>query len=181
MGTRPRERRPAVVSAAPRNRVEQRTREEHLCVAIRRVRPGEKAEFEKMAIRHFKELDGSFVPTQRWLDGFFRVSALGEPSHAWWATVDGKKVGFVVLTVSSHLYLPIRTGRVEELYVIPEFRRQGVGRMLFRYAATVLKRAGSVRIDLTVLDDNSPARQFWTAQGFRRRAEDYRLEIREAK
>ena len=55
---------------------------------------------------------------------------------------------------------------LEELYVRPSARRRGIGRELILHLARELKRIGGARLDLSVLDWNQPARDFYAALGF---------------
>lgn len=55
---------------------------------------------------------------------------------------------------------------LEELYVRPSARRRGIGRALILHLARELKRLGGARLDLSVLDWNQPARDFYAALGF---------------
>tara|TARA_R110002072_G_scaffold1109_6_gene9260 strand:+ start:753 stop:1244 length:492 start_codon:yes stop_codon:yes gene_type:complete len=55
---------------------------------------------------------------------------------------------------------------LEELYVRPSARRRGIGRTLILHLARELKRTGGARLDLSVLDWNQPARDFYAALGF---------------
>jgi ribosomal protein S18 acetylase RimI-like enzyme len=55
---------------------------------------------------------------------------------------------------------------LEELYVRPSARRRGIGRTLILHLARELQRVGGARLDLSVLDWNQPARDFYAALGF---------------
>lgn len=66
---------------------------------------------------------------------------------------------------------------LEELYVRPSARRRGIGKALILHLARELKRIGGARLDLSVLDWNQPARDFYAALGFNDQAtwRPYRL------
>ncbi|MBL4844137.1 MAG: GNAT family N-acetyltransferase [Planctomycetes bacterium] len=66
---------------------------------------------------------------------------------------------------------------LEELYVRPPARRRGIGKALVAHLAAELKRTGGARLDLSVLDWNQPARDFYAALGFNDQAtwRSYRL------
>ena len=78
------------------------------------------------------------------------------------AEVDGAVAGF--LTVE-----PAGPGRVEltRLYVDPERRRGGVGRLLLDAAIDVARRAGARSILVNVFADNAVGRGFYEREGFR--------------
>jgi ribosomal protein S18 acetylase RimI-like enzyme len=51
------------------------------------------------------------------------------------------------------------------MHILPEYKRQGVGRKLFEAAAVQLKEQGCRSIYLWVLEENRPARNFYEALG----------------
>ena len=51
------------------------------------------------------------------------------------------------------------------MHILPEHKRQGIGRKLFAAAAKDLKQRGCHSICLWVLEDNSPSREFYEALG----------------
>lgn len=53
---------------------------------------------------------------------------------------------------------------MEDLYVKPDYRKQGVGRMLFHAVAKNAKETNCKRLELHVLDWN-PAREFYEKLG----------------
>ncbi|WP_207458119.1 GNAT family N-acetyltransferase [Azospirillum sp. SYSU D00513] len=92
------------------------------------------------------------------------------------AELDGAPVGFA-LTFRNYSTWEGRYGiHVEDLYVTPEARRHGVGRLLLAAVARRAVEQGCRRVDLAVLDWN-PARAFYDRIGFRRMEEwlPYRL------
>jgi ribosomal protein S18 acetylase RimI-like enzyme len=54
---------------------------------------------------------------------------------------------------------------VEDLFVLPEFRRQGIGRELLRQVAAIAVETGCQRLQWEVLDWNTPAIDFYRAIG----------------
>lgn len=53
---------------------------------------------------------------------------------------------------------------MEDLYVKPEYRKNGVGRLLIKEVAKFAKASGCCRMDFHVLDWN-PATEFYDALG----------------
>ena len=51
------------------------------------------------------------------------------------------------------------------MHILPEHKRQGIGRRLFRAVATQLKQKGCQSVCLWVLEDNTSARRFYEALG----------------
>lgn len=93
------------------------------------------------------------------------------------AEVDGRAIGYAITfqTYSSFLALP--TLYLEDLFVLPEERRHGVGTVLFRYLAAEAVREGCGRMEWVVLDWNQLAIDFYDKLGATRLDEwsTYRL------
>ncbi|MEW6509576.1 MAG: GNAT family N-acetyltransferase [Bacteroidota bacterium] len=92
---------------------------------------------------------------------------------------DGKAVGyaFVFETYSSFLALP--TLYLEDMFVLPSYRKQGVGYALFRGMVAEAERRGCGRMEWAVLDWNRNALDFYDRLGARHMKEWflYRLEM----
>lgn len=54
---------------------------------------------------------------------------------------------------------------LEDLFVRPEVRRQGIGRALFQEVARIALKRNCVRIEWLVLDGNQPAIEFYRSLG----------------
>lgn len=61
--------------------------------------------------------------------------------------------------------IPTKVGTLSELYIIPDYRGKGVGKMLVEKFEEYLKESGCDSIWLTVVDCN-PAHQFYKKMGF---------------
>nr|XP_057942729.1 thialysine N-epsilon-acetyltransferase-like [Doryrhamphus excisus] len=74
-------------------------------------------------------------------------------------------------TVGYALYFDIystwkgRSMHLEDLYVMPQFRGFGIGKSLLSAAAQVAKEKQCARLQLSVLDWNTPSRDFYAAKG----------------
>lgn len=85
--------------------------------------------------------------------------------EAYLAELHDKAVGyaFVFETYSSFLALP--TLYLEDIFVLPEYRKQGIGYTLFRAVVDEGYRRGCGRIEWTVLDWNTLALDFYKRHG----------------
>ena len=96
--------------------------------------------------------------------------ALGPPPRiqVYIAEIGGVPAGYALTfdTYSSFLALP--TLYLEDLFVLPDFRRQGVARELFRFLAGEAVRRGCGRMEWAVLDWNGGAIDFYETIGARR-------------
>ena len=91
-----------------------------------------------------------------------RRDMLGDPCHCDLGFVDGVAAGVVV---SFWTYKSFRAKRgifVEDLYVKPEFRGQGLGK---RFLAALAARAGDGFLEWQVLDWNAPSIEFYKSLG----------------
>ncbi len=89
------------------------------------------------------------------------------------AELEGRPVGYAITfeTYSSFLALP--TFYLEDIFVLPEVRRHGVGGALFRYLVAEAVRRGCGRMEWAVLDWNQLAIDFYERLGARRMSEWY--------
>ncbi len=71
----------------------------------------------------------------------------GEPlARAWIARRADRVVGYVVITLGYSIEYGGRNGFIDDLYVVPDWRGQGLGRQLLGFAVTqAMKRLGSGR------------------------------------
>ncbi|XP_034034500.1 diamine acetyltransferase 2b isoform X2 [Thalassophryne amazonica] len=79
------------------------------------------------------------------------------------------KEGFTVVGYALYFYTYStwkgRSVYLEDLYVMPEFRGNGIGKGLLCKVAAVCKVKQCVRLQLSVLNWNTPSRDFYAAKG----------------
>jgi GNAT superfamily N-acetyltransferase len=75
--------------------------------------------------------------------------------------IGGKCVSYVIyfFTYSSFLALP--TLYLEDIFILEEHRRQGVGEKMFSYCKQIAKNKGCGRMEFTVLKWNTSAQEFY--------------------
>jgi GNAT superfamily N-acetyltransferase len=81
------------------------------------------------------------------------------------AVVSGEVVGCVLWYLNFSTWRGTHGIYIEDLYVRPEHRREGVGRALLRELATECRQRGYARLEWAVLDWNEPAIRFYTSLG----------------
>jgi len=81
------------------------------------------------------------------------------------AEADGKPVGFALWFYNYSTFLGRHGLYLEDLFVLPEARRLGVGRALFRHLARRCVEEGLGRFEWAVLGWNTPAIDFYKGQG----------------
>ena len=78
---------------------------------------------------------------------------------------DTKCVGFSLFFFNYSTFLTKPGIYVEDLFVLPDYRRQGIGKSLLIYLAKLAVKRGVGRLEWTVLDWNSPAIEFYKKMG----------------
>lgn len=78
---------------------------------------------------------------------------------------DGRLAGLAVWFLSYSTWLGTHSLYLEDLYVRPEHRGQGLGARLLATLAQVCLDQGYQRLEWWVLDWNTPARDFYTSVG----------------
>lgn len=116
--------------------------------------------------RAFYEEDGSpwaDAPARAALESLLAAPALGRT----WVVVDGDAiVGFVVLTFGYSLEFHGRDAFVDELYVRPSHRRQGLGAGALRLVERICVEERVHALHLEVDGWNEPARALYRGWGF---------------
>ncbi|HUK37345.1 MAG TPA: GNAT family N-acetyltransferase [Vicinamibacterales bacterium] len=75
--------------------------------------------------------------------------------------------GFAVFFQTFSTFLGVPGMYLEDLFVVPRFRRHGLGRMLLAHLAAIARERGYGRVEWSVLDWNELAIGFYTALGAR--------------
>ncbi|WP_254545103.1 GNAT family N-acetyltransferase [Halomarina pelagica] len=80
----------------------------------------------------------------------------------------GEVIGFVMFAPESGVYeQAVQKGVVENLYVVPERRGEGVGTALLGAAEDALRADGAAIVALDVMAANDEARRFYRRLGYR--------------
>ncbi|MCA9042750.1 MAG: GNAT family N-acetyltransferase [Planctomycetaceae bacterium] len=78
----------------------------------------------------------------------------------------GAGLGFAQLYPSFSSVAMQRVWILNDLFVVPEFRQHGIGRLLLLAAANVGKATDAVRIDLATAKDNFAAKSLYESIGY---------------
>jgi GNAT superfamily N-acetyltransferase len=81
------------------------------------------------------------------------------------AEVQGKAAGFALFFHNYSTFLTQPGIYLEDLFVLPEYRRQGIGKALIKYLAQLAVERGCGRLEWSVLDWNEPAIAFYRRMG----------------
>jgi len=89
-------------------------------------------------------------------------------------TADGEAVGYAIFFTTFSTF-ECRSGIwLEDVYVRPEHRRGGIGRLVMEHLAKLALDRGHVRLDWVALEWNEPALTFYEQIGARR-LDDWKL------
>ena len=77
------------------------------------------------------------------------------------AHAEGRPAGMAVVRCRGG-----ETAHFEDLYVLPEFQRQGIGTALLNEVKAAVRSRGYRKLTLNVLPNNEAARRLYQAQGF---------------
>ncbi len=75
-------------------------------------------------------------------------------------------IGMISLDFMFYLPLGRETCRITALVVDEGFRKQQIGRELLRFAESLARREGALRIELTTAAQRTDAHRFYTASGY---------------
>lgn len=131
--------------------------------------------FLKMAVRYFKELNKDFTPHKDWEKCYFESVLTKETVELCWIVFDNNRIGFVIYGNEKHRFLPRLIGYIYEFYIVPEYRRKGLGTVCARNIIQRLRSKGIHKIDIEVANGNEKAIHFWKSLGFLKVAERFTL------
>jgi GNAT superfamily N-acetyltransferase len=123
--------------------------------------------------RHYALVDSRIIPAPVSADEFAISLAerIARPEAATFIAMAGPRVvGFITggIEPGQPDRLPDRHATIGHLFVDAHHRRQGIGQRLFRALAEWAQAQGEIgHFEMTVLDADESARQFWAAIGFR--------------
>jgi GNAT superfamily N-acetyltransferase len=134
-------------------------------VRIETARPQDAAALMRLVreLARFEKLEDRVVATeQQFRDELASPERVVEAVLAWKAQ---EAVGFALFFHSFSTFLGRRGLYLEDLYVVPEARGQGVGRRLIAHLAAVAVQRGCARFEWAVLDWNGGAIGFYRSIG----------------
>jgi ribosomal protein S18 acetylase RimI-like enzyme len=123
---------------------------------------------ESLDAFHQALLQGSDTPPEQFMD--FVTRRLGDETMLLiLGLVGDTPVGYgLAFDVVEHPFMPEwqRSGYITQFFVAPEYRRQGVGQMMFDHIVQWLASRGVTDVLLNVAVDNPAGELFWRKQGF---------------
>ena len=115
-----------------------------------------------------KETEGLDLERKRLLKGVEAVLADSNKGFYYVAEVNGKIVGQLMITFEWSDWRNATFWWIQSVYVVPEYRKQGVFRSLYRHTESLAKQRGDVcGLRLYVEQENEHAQKTYEALGMR--------------
>lgn len=93
------------------------------------------------------------------------IADIGRRIRVLIAEVDGKAVGYAIYLFTYSSFLARPTLYLEDVFVLPDHRRGGIGGKFFAALRDAARRERCGRMEWVVLDWNAPAHQFYLKLG----------------
>ena len=129
---------------------------------IRPFRKGDAKDFVGLmrALANYEKLKPPTAAANRRL-----VRDIGRRIRVLLGEVDGKTVAYAIYLFTYSSFLARPTLYLEDIFVLPQFRRHGMGKAFFSALLREAKREKCGRMEWTVLDWNTPAITFYDKLG----------------
>ena len=114
-------------------------------------------------LAHFEKLDNEVTATHELLDEWLFARNTAEVIFALDET--GNEVGFALFYHNFSTFLGKGGIYLEDLFVLPEYRKLGFGKFLLHTLAQIALERGCGRLDLSCLDWNTNAIEFYKKFG----------------
>ena len=94
------------------------------------------------------------------------------------AECDGQVLGtFALLIMPNISHLGAPAGVVDQVGVLPEYQRQGVGRQMMEHARLLCERAGCYKLMLSSNLKRDAAHRFYASLGFEKHGYSFKVEL----
>jgi len=81
--------------------------------------------------------------------------------EAYLASLNKKYVGYLIFFMSYSSFLALPTLYIEDIFVLKEYRKKGIGQILFDFCVSIASKRKCGRIEWHVLEWNKPAIDFY--------------------
>lgn len=143
---------------------------------IRKYRKSDRKDFLALvrALAKYEKLRGPGPAEARRL-----ISEIGRRIEVLIAACRGRAAGYAIYFFTYSSFLARPTLYLEDIFVLPEYRRCGAGKAIWRHLKREARRKRCGRMEWMVLDWNKPAHDFYQKMGAKRLREwvPYRVGI----
>lgn len=87
------------------------------------------------------------------------------PYEAFIGRVGKKAVSYIIYFTTYSSFLALPTLYIEDIFILKEHRRRGIGKRMFRFCVQKAKEKGCGRVEWCVLTWNEPAIKFYEKHG----------------
>lgn len=139
-----------------------------MSMQIRPITQSDVTLVEQLACDYNYELDPVKTDKEavrRWIASIAHKSEQGE-CFFWLVCVEEAIAGFVSFELRTNPFVQETYGFIEDMYIVPTYRRRGYAEQLARAAFAELAKSGANRIQLDVLANNKQGLAFWEKLGF---------------
>jgi GNAT superfamily N-acetyltransferase len=135
-------------------------------LAVRRAQVADAREVARLLDDFNREFDAPTPGVELLADRARRLLARGEMTVL---LVGGRPDGLALLRFRPSIWSGALDAYLEELYVAPERRGEGLGRALLEAALELAREGGASRIELGTSEDDTAARALYESCGFTNR------------
>lgn len=130
--------------------------------AVRRATPADAPTLAKLFWDFGAEFGTLEDPVAVLTDRFARILAV----DGVFALLAGDADGFALCTLRPAIWFDGPVAQLEELYVVPHLRDQGIGSTLLTAARDISRAHGSPQMQINVDEDDVDTRRFYVRHGF---------------
>ena len=149
------------------------------CMVDVTVRLAEVADADTVGglLRDFNEEFDTTGPTASEFAGRFHMLLAREDVAVVLADDGDRPVGFAFLTLRPTPYYDGSFAQLEELYVVPALRGQGIGTQILKAAIETVRTSGAAEMHINVDEIDEDTRRFYERHGFSNieAGKDYRM------
>lgn len=133
------------------------------------IRPIEKKDIQTLCqmtyeLAEYEKSRNKCTVTLEDLERAFFTSQEGSPK-AFVCEHEGNAVGYIITYFNFSSYLGKKGLYLEDLYIRPQYRRSGFGKMALSFLADFALKNGCCRVEWSVLKWNTPALEFYKSSG----------------
>lgn len=142
---------------------------------VRRASPAEAGLVGRLLFDFNTEFETETPSTAEFAERFARL--LADDDVIVLLAGDADPVGFAYLTLRPSPYFDGPLAQLEELYVVPDLRDQGIGTALVQAALDLCRSRNGGELHINVDEDDTDTRRFYERHGFRNilPGTDYRM------
>ncbi|MDI9642972.1 MAG: GNAT family N-acetyltransferase [Archaeoglobaceae archaeon] len=135
---------------------------------IRRVTKEDLESFVKVYTESYRGLERYAYKSRKIIKGYFKWLFARDHGGFMVAEIDGKAVGFVACDTNwISIFELKRVGEIHEIFVLPEYRRLGIGSKLLSSALSYAIERGRSLAELWVGETNYEAKKFYIGKDFK--------------